>query len=66
MKRIVIGGFLMLGGLLTTLTIIMAAAIYVPSITQWSGKSKLWFAIFGAKQYGNEVIQSLFLGFHLS
>jgi hypothetical protein len=63
MKRIVIGGFIMLGGLLTTLTIIMAAAIYVPSITQWSGQSKLWFAIFGAKQYGNEVVQSLFLGF---
>jgi len=44
-----------------TLSIIIAAAIYVPTITSWSG-SKLWFAIFGAKQYGNEVVQSLFLG----
>jgi hypothetical protein len=44
------------------LGIILAAAINMPSITSWSG-SKLWFAIFGAKQYGNEVVQSLFLGF---
>lgn len=61
MKRIIIGGILMLGGLLTTLTIIMAAAIYTPSVTQWSGQSKFWFAIFGAKQYGGG--QSLYLGF---
>ncbi|SDP81755.1 hypothetical protein SAMN05421677_1439, partial [Halobacillus aidingensis] len=26
-------------------------------------KSKLWHAIFGDKQYGDEVVQSLFLGF---
>jgi len=51
----------MLSGVSTTLSLIIAAAIYVPSITAWSG-SKLWFAIFGAKQYGNEVVQSLFLG----
>ncbi|MBA2176156.1 hypothetical protein H0266_14765 [Halobacillus locisalis] len=63
MKRIVIGGFLMLGGLLITLTIILSGAIYATQITAWSGKSKLWYAIFGDKQYGNEVVQSLFLGF---
>ncbi|CAM4028558.1 hypothetical protein [Lederbergia lenta] len=63
MKRTVIGGFIMLGGLFTTLTIILAAAIYVPNITGWSGKSKLWFAIFGEKQYGDDVVESLFLGF---
>ncbi|OPX83335.1 MAG: hypothetical protein A4E53_04676 [Pelotomaculum sp. PtaB.Bin104] len=51
----------MLSGVLTTLSIIIAAAIYVPSIKSWSG-SKLWFAIFGARQYGNEAVQSLFLG----
>ncbi|NEU31233.1 hypothetical protein GN156_10620 [bacterium LRH843] len=62
MKRTVIGGFIMLGGLLTTLTIIVVAATYIPSMTSWSG-SKLWYAIFGGKQYGNEVVQSLFLGF---
>ncbi|WP_213996140.1 hypothetical protein [Tepidanaerobacter syntrophicus] len=43
------------------MTLIMAAAFYAPSITAWSG-SKLWYAIFGGKQYGNEVVQSLFLG----
>ncbi|HOV79936.1 MAG TPA: hypothetical protein PK728_07475 [Bacillota bacterium] len=61
MKRTIIGGIIMLSGVSTTLSLIIAAAIYVPSITAWSG-SKLWFAIFGAKQYGNEVVQSLFLG----
>ena len=61
MKRTIIGGIIMFSGVLTTLSIIIAAAIYVPSIKSWSG-SKLWFAIFGAKQYGNEVVQSLFLG----
>jgi hypothetical protein len=61
MKRTIIGGILMLSGVLTSLSIIIAAAIYVPSITSWSG-SKLWFAIFGSRQYGDEVVQSLFLG----
>ncbi|WP_406944268.1 hypothetical protein ACJA3J_12980 [Halobacillus sp. SY10] len=63
MKRIIIGGFIMLGGLLITLTIILSGAIYATQITSWSGKSKLWHAIFGDKQYGDEVVQSLFLGF---
>jgi hypothetical protein len=61
MKRTVIGGFIMLGGLLTTLTIIVVAATYIPSMTSWSG-SQLWYAIFGGKQYGGDVVQSLFLG----
>jgi len=61
MKRTIIGGVFMISGVLTTLSIIIAASISVPSITSWSG-SKLWFAIFGARQYGNEVVQSLFLG----
>ena len=63
MKRTVIGGFIMLGGLLTTLTITLCGAIYAPHITAWSGKSKLWYTIFGEKHYGDEVVQSLFLGF---
>lgn len=63
MKKVVIGGFILLSGLLTTLTIIFAAAIYASSITMWVGKSKLWYAIFGANHYGNEVSQSLHLGF---
>ena len=62
MKRTVIGGFIMLGGLFTTLTIIMVATLYIPSMTSWSG-SQLWYAIFGGKQYGDEVVDSLFLGF---
>ncbi|MEH7178299.1 hypothetical protein [Neobacillus vireti] len=63
MNKILIGGFVMFGGLLVCLTIILSGAIYATSITAWSGKSKLWFAIFGEKQYGDEVVQSLFLGF---
>ncbi|MDN3015691.1 hypothetical protein PH210_05640 [Paenibacillus sp. BSR1-1] len=52
----------MLGGLLVTLSMVFVGAIYATSITQWSGKSKLWFAIFGAKQYGEEAVDTLFLG----
>ena len=63
MKRTIIGGFIMLGGLITTLTIILSGTIFATHITTWSGNSKLWYAIFGAKQYGDEVVQSLFLGF---
>jgi hypothetical protein len=53
----------MLSGLLVTLTIILSGTIYATHMTAWSGKSKLWHAIFGAEQYGDEVVQSLFLGF---
>ncbi|RWZ58565.1 hypothetical protein EQV77_06255 [Halobacillus fulvus] len=63
MKRTVIGGILMLGGLLMVCAIIIAGAIYSTQMTAWSGKSKLWFAIFGREQYGNETVQSMFLGF---
>ncbi|WP_026675245.1 hypothetical protein [Alkalihalobacterium bogoriense] len=66
MKSIVIGGFIMMGGLLITLTIILAGTIFATDITGWSGKSKLWYAIWGEKQYGDEVVQSLFLGFPFS
>jgi hypothetical protein len=64
MKRTVIGGFIMIGGLFTTLTIILMAMMYMPSMTSWTG-SQLWYAIFGEKQYhgfGHEAVQSLFLG----
>lgn len=63
MKKVIIGGIFMFTGSLISLTVLLAAALYVPNITAWSGTKKLWFAIFGAKQYGNEVVQSLFLGF---
>ncbi|MER2261273.1 MAG: hypothetical protein ABS934_04610 [Psychrobacillus sp.] len=46
MKRTVIGGFIMMGGLFTTLTIILVAMMHFPSINSWTG-SKLWFVIFG-------------------
>lgn len=63
MKRTLIGGFIMFGGLFITLTIILAATIYIPNMSSWSG-SQLWYAIFGGEQYENdEVVQSLFLGF---
>ncbi|WP_339293175.1 hypothetical protein MKY48_13690 [Paenibacillus sp. FSL W8-0187] len=62
MKKTIIGGILTLTGTIITLCIIIAAAMVVPSVTSWSG-SKLWFMIFGAKQYGNDVVDSLFLGF---
>ena len=62
MKRTVIGGFIMFGGLFITLTIIVVATLYLPNMSSWSG-SQLWYAIFGGKQFGNEVVQSLFLGF---
>lgn len=52
----------MFNGALISLAVLIAAALYVPNITTWSG-TKLWYAIFGAKQYGNEVVQSLSLGF---
>lgn len=62
LKRTLIGGFLMLGGLITTLTIILAGSIYATSTTAWTG-SKWWYAIFGGKQYGDEFVDSLFLVF---
>ncbi len=48
----------MFGGLFITLTIILGATIYAASITEWSGQSKFWFAIFGPQAGG----QSLQLG----
>lgn len=62
MKRTVIGGFIMLGGVFTTLTIIWMAITYMPSMTSWVGP-QLWYAIFGGTSYGFEAVQSLFLGF---
>ncbi len=61
MKKIIIGSVFTLSGIIVVVGIIMAAAWFAPSITSWSG-SKLWFAIFGAPQYGSDVVQSLFLG----
>lgn len=59
MKRVIIGSIFMLTGLIATLSLIIMAALYVPSITQWRG-SKLWYAIFGAKDLG--YTQSLSVG----
>jgi len=56
-----IGGFTFIGGLLISLTIILSSAIYSTSVTSWSGR-KLWYVIFGAKQYGDEAVDALFLG----
>ncbi|SEB92298.1 hypothetical protein [Paenibacillus sp. GP183] len=61
MKKTLIGSILMFTGALISSAIFITAALYVPNITNWQG-SRLWYAIFGAKQYGNEVVQSLFLG----
>jgi hypothetical protein len=63
MKRTIIGGVLVLTGTMISLAIFIAAASYAPSITTWQG-SKLWFAIFGANDFGKEVVvDSIFLGF---
>lgn len=61
MKKTIIGSVMTLSGVLIVVGIIISAALFAPSITSWSG-SKLWFAIFGAPQYGSDVVQSLFLG----
>ena len=58
MKRTLIGGFIMFGGLFITLTIILAATIYIPNMSSWSG-SQLWYAIFGGEQYEDEVVGSI-------
>lgn len=62
MKKTIIGSVVMLSGVIILMSIIIAAVVYLPSITSWSG-SKLWYAIFDAEHYGNEVVQSLNLGF---
>lgn len=62
MKKTIIGSVFMLSGIIISMSIIIAAAVYLPNITSWSG-SKLWYAIFGPDKYGSEVVQSLFLGF---
>ncbi|MEK8130401.1 hypothetical protein WMW72_21060 [Paenibacillus filicis] len=61
MKKTIIGGILTCTGTFISLAILIAAALYVPSITAWRG-SKLWFAIFGTDSLGDQVVQSLFLG----
>ena len=61
MKRTIIGCMMVSCGVMIVSSIFIAAAIFAPSMTSWSG-SKLWFAIFGARQFGNEVVQSLFIG----
>ncbi|WP_353097101.1 hypothetical protein [Tissierella praeacuta] len=61
MKKTIIGSVILLSGVIIDMTLIMAAAFYTPSMTAWSGL-KLWYAIFGAKKYGNGVVESLFLG----
>lgn len=66
MKRVLIGGFVMMGGLIIAATVILAGAIYVPDSTSWwSGRSKFWFAILGGEQYGDDAVDSLFLGLPL-
>lgn len=51
MKRTVIGGFIMLGGLFTTLTIIVVASIYIPCMTSW----RIVVVNFGASNTSNGV-----------
>lgn len=59
MKKTIIGLGLMVNGVLATIGIIIAAAIYAPNINEWVG-SKLWFAIFGANS--EDLAQSLNMG----
>jgi hypothetical protein len=62
MKRAIIGGFISLSNAIIISAIIIAAGTYSSSLTSWSGKSKFWYAIFGAPTYGN-VNLSMNLGF---
>ena len=65
MKNVLIGGFVMMGGLFIAAIIILAGAIYVPdSNSWWTGRSKFWFVILGGDTQG-EVADSLFLGLPL-
>lgn len=63
MKRTVIGGILTLCGTITIASIIIAGAIYAPTLNGWSGKSRFWYAIFGSPTYGNQIDSSMNLGF---
>lgn len=60
MKRTIIGTVLMITGAIISLSLIIIATFCVPNITEWRG-SKLWFAIFGAKDLG-ATVQSLSVG----
>lgn len=62
MKRTIIGSVFMLSGVIIDMSIIIAAVFYAQTITSWSG-SRFWYAIFGERQYGQEVVQSMSLGF---
>lgn len=60
MKRTIIGSVLMITGAIISLSLIIIATFYVSNITEWRG-SKLWLAIYGAKDLGTTV-QSLSVG----
>lgn len=62
LKRVIIGAFISLCSAIIDAAIIITAGIYSSSLTSWSGKSKFWYAIFGAQRYGNEANLSLNLG----
>jgi len=61
MKKDVLGAVLTLCGTIMDTGIFIAAAVYAPSLNSGDG-SKMWYAIFGAPTYGNEVNRSLNLG----
>jgi glucose-6-phosphate-specific signal transduction histidine kinase len=60
MKKTIIGSVFMITGMIITLSLIITASLYVPTITEWRG-TKLWFVIFGSKCMGSSV-QSLCCG----
>lgn len=57
MKKTIIGSVLLLSGVISSICIIITAALFIPRITSWRG-SKLWWAIFA----GSGSSQSLDLG----
>lgn len=48
MKRVIIGGFILLCGAIINAGILIAAGVYSSTLTGWSGASRFWYAIYGS------------------
>lgn len=60
MKKAVIGSVIMITGAVIDLTLIFAASLYLPRMSEWRGL-RLWFAIFGSRDLG-DAVESLSVG----
>lgn len=64
MKKTVIGVTFFIGGMIASLTTVLAAAVNLPHTNGWSTRypSKLWFLIFAGKSSFNNGLHGLGLG----